>query len=819
MPTALVPARRRLTLLAALLAACPAANPAAVAAPTKEEAELLAAPEADRISTDELAPAVRQAVANGVGALLARITAEGNDHGLAFPPTQTMKVVEIVDVPAKRVQVERAIYEHDYATVERVVPVMESGQPTGRFTTEKQRVIVKTRQVGKKLVEDLVPDPEGSETIKRPKWGPGGPAGWTANLPGLNGMALYILAKAGLGSHPATVTHAQALAAHCSTCGIPDGTFDIAWMAAGFVALGPGSPHAELAEKLLMKLVDGQVRQKGELDGLWGPVCVNYRYFAKLFILGQTLRQELDVNIPKKLEMATTPAMQAAVVKLGREMKEIANQYERSYRDVFRCGTRMLEIRSPFAIGEEALVPGLPLNAYQWVTTDIESTQAAAFALAEARQAGMLPAETDRLAIRGKKIDLPVTADAALKKGIQRLAEAVGDDGGTKALAQMAVNAGFADTGFPAPAFDDGDSLRPMFDLETACTSVAGQAAIEWLLAADAAGQDEPRRRSSPGRKAAAGSERLESRRQAARGRAAAIAERWYAASAKPTDDTWKSMYLALEVSHKDLAASGLLQVPKTGPAAVDALPWGGSGSLYGIVPGFRGLFAAAGSPQDRYADDLFRRIAYRLVALQDQSGQWAGGGGLLFSTAAESLTMGRVADAWHRLLSRDPPGKLNRPDPVPYESMLHHEGAGWVSDRAARPDPAVFPTLASLVFLLQGVDGPVSLEGVPILPPPAEDEAAAAIPAPADPAPDGSAPPRLSPIDAARKVARPNEPRRQLYEAIIATKWPRQTAAAKPAAAEKPTAAADKAEPAAKEDDGLGRFEDLLAPAETKEN
>ncbi len=799
-------------LLSALLTVCLAPKPAALAARTKEEVALLAAPEADRISMDHLAPAVRQAVANGVASLLARITAEGNDHGLAFPPTQTRKVVEIVDVPAKRVQREHPIYEHEYATVEKVVPVMESGQPTGRFTTEKQRVIVKSRQVGKKLVDHLVPDPDGEETIKRPKYGPGGPAAWTANLPGLNGMALFILAKAGLTGHPATVTHAKALASHCSVCGIPDGTFDIAWMAAGFVALGPDSPHADLAEKLLMKLVDGQVRQKGELDGLWGPVCVNYRYFGRLFVLGQTLRQEIDVNIPKKLEMATTPAMQAAVVKMGREMKEIANEYERTYRDVFRCGTSMLAIRAPLAIEQEAIVPGLPLNAYQWVTTDIESTQAAAFALAEAKRAEMLPRDTYRLAIRGKKIDLPVKSDAAVKKAVQRLAEAVDDDGGIKALSQMQANAGFADTGFPAPAFDDGDSLRPMFDLETACTSVAGHAAIESLVAAEGSGESEPKR-SSRSRAAAASGQRFESQRQAARGRAAAVAARWYTASAKPADDTWKSMYLGLTVSHKELAASPLLPVPETGPTAVDSLAWGPSGSLYRIVPGFRALFADAASAKDRYADDLFRRIAYRLVTLQDESGQWVSGGSLLLSTATEALTMGRVADTWHKLLSRDPPRAINKPDPVAYEAMLHHEGAGWVSNQAARPDPAVFPTLASLVFLLQGVDGPVALEGVPILPDPAEDSDAAS------PAPDAPAPPRLSPVDAAKKVARPNEPRLELYEAIIATKWPRKTEPAEPvAAAAAEPEAAEEAEPAARKDDGLGRFEDLLAPTETEE-
>jgi hypothetical protein len=103
-------------------------------------------------------------------------------------------------------------------------------------------------------------------------------------------------------------------------------------------------------------------------------------------------------------------------------------------------------------------------------------------------------------------------------------------------------------------------------------------------------------------------------------------------------------------------------------------------------------------------------------------------------------------------------------------------------------------------------------LEGVAILPEPVaeSDEASPASDAPA---------PRLSPVDAARKVARPNEPRLELYEAIIATKWPRTTEAAKPvAAAVAEPEAAEEAEPAAKKDDGLGKFEDLLTPSDSEE-
>ena len=757
----------------------------------QEEAATLAAPKADKIVTDFLAPAVRQAVANGVASLVARITAEGNDHGLAFPPSQTRKLIEIVEVPAKRVrvQVEHPVYEHEYAMVEKVVPVMESGQPTGRFTKVNQRVVVKSRQVGKRMEmrENLIPDPEGSETMKVGKYGPGGPAAWAANLPGLNGMALYVLAKAGLASHPATVKHAQGLAAHATTYnGLPDSTFDVAWMAAGFIALGSDSAHDKLARRLVGKLLDGQIREKGSLDGLWGPVCVNYGYYGKLFTLNQTVKQEIDVLIPKKLEVANA-AQQGQLVAMGKEMQALSTAYSKVHRDVFRCGTRMLEIRSPFLFEEEFIVPGLPLNAYQWVATDIESTEAATFALALAKQAGMLPRETERLAIRGKKIHPPVKTELVLKAAAKRLSEAVDAEGRTSALALVVKNTGFEKTGFPAPMFDDGEQLPPLFDFETAATCVAGLEALESLASAapELAKQlDEPRKR--------------------ARDRATKIAARWYEESANPAAESWKGLYAAMKVSHADLTTSATLPPPSS-TAEVETVAWGPAGALYQIVPGLRGLFTGAASPKEQFDDDLFRQLAYRLVALQDQNGQWSSPANNLYSTASESLTINRVAAHWHAVLSRDPPGKIGVPDPVTYQAMLYPEWAGWSTGNASRPDAAVFPTLASLLFLLQAIEGPVSLDGIAILPEPAK---------PADPDKPG---PRLTSVDAAGKVIRPSEPRRELFDAILATQWPRTPPVAKPAEV-KPTENPAEQPAAEEEDDGLGKFEDLLKSSDGKE-
>jgi hypothetical protein len=758
-------------------------SPVARGQTKKEQAEVLAAPAADVITADLLAPAVRQAVANGVATLVARMTAEGNDSGLAFPPVQTSKLIEVVEVPAKRITRTYPVYEHEYAEVEKIVPVMQSGQPTGRFTKVKRRVIVKSRQVDKRTVERLVPDKDGTEKMRVGKYGPGGPAAWAVNLPGINGMALYVLAKAGLAKHPATVKHAAALAAHASDAlGLPDNTFDVAWMAAGFAALGPDSPHGKVTRRLVGKLVDGQVREKGDLDGLWGPVCVNYGYYGKLMTIGQTVRQELDVNIPKKMEKAS-PVEQRKLVAMGQEMRAFANTYDRAHRDVFRAGTRMLEIQAGYDIDDWNHVPGLPFNAYQWVVTDVESTDAATFALAVANQAGLLPRETERLAVRGKKIHPPAKTDAVITAAAKRMAAAIGDEGGATALALVAKNTGYDKTGFPAPAFASEDAMPTMFDVETACTTLAAQETLESLVAIDPKTEDQ-----------------LAEPRARVRERAAAIAARWYAESANPAAKSWKGMYAGMKVSHADLAKSATLEPPAASDAAVESLPWGSTGCLYRIVPDFRGLFTGV-EAKERFGNDLFRRIAYRLVALQDSNGQWSAGGSLLLSTANESLAIGRLAAKWHASLSRDPPVKISVPDPVSYAAML----SPWT-------DSAAFPTLASLMFLIEAIEGPVSLDGIEILPEPVDEP---------EKEPDAGKPPaRLTPVEAVRRVVRPNVPRQELFDAILATRWPRKTTAASEAGtAAKPDAvdaddAEAVAEEAAEEDDGLGKAEDFLQPA-----
>lgn len=777
----------------------------------KGDAATLAAPSAELITADFLQPAVRQAVANGAAVLIARMTAQDNESGLAFPPIQRLRRDGHKEVKAKRITVERPVYE--YVDVEMIVPVIESGKETGRF--EKQTRKVSTgKKIGAKMVDFLKPDPDGSETMKVPIYAKDGPAMWRAYLPGLNGMALYVLAKAGLGEHPATVKHAAALAQHAhADIGLPDLTFDLAWMAAGFAALGPDSPHEQLTRRLLSKLVDGQIREKGDLEGLWGPVCVNFTHFGKLMTVGQMILYELNTVIPKKLETAP-PEAQEKIIAAGRQMKEFATIYEQTWREVFRAGQLMMKIRGLDARGQTLVLPGLPFNAYQWVVSDVESTEAAAFAIAVGKKAGLLPKETVRGAIKGKKVVPPVKTDAVLKTAAKRIAAAIDDDGGATALALATENKNLKDTGFPVPIpqHEANNAAPQLWDVETACTSVAAQETLEWLVAADPAVDKV-----------------LEEPRQRARERAAKIAARWFAESANPAAASWKGMYQGLTISHADLTKSPELPVPPGSESAVDSLPWGPPGCMYRIVPGFRGLFAGE-EPKKRYEDDLFRQIAYRLVALQDQNGQWSSPGSHLQSSAVEWLNMSR--SCWHLHYQLDRGEKVNLPDPVPYETMLsrsvaHH--SGWMGEGVS--DAAVFPTLASLLFLVEAIDEPVSLDGIQILPEASAD---------AEPEDAGKPDPKRTPAGAAAGVLRPSLARTELFGSLAGAKWGEKTPAtqapANPAAAT-PTAEKPSGKPATEgpgagkqkkqikkkeekegEYDGLDKIDSLLEPAEAAE-
>jgi len=623
-----------------------------------------------------------------------------------------------------------------------------------------------------------VPDPEGQETMNVAEYGPGGPDVYEANPFGLNGMALYVLARAGHAHHEAGERLAQSLADKLSTYGIPDTTFDVAWLAAAFTALGKDSLHAPLAEQLVSKLIDGQIREKGEPRGLWGPVCIHYPYFAKLFAMQGQLQQQLEVELPKMLERAT-PQQQEALAKQGREMRKVYFAFLKAYRAASSQGTRMMEITRAWQADEQTVLPGLPLYVYNRVVADVESTAVALFALAAAQQAGMLPAETERVAIRGRKVHPTEKTEATLKLAGETLGDAIGKDGGCRALTLQAVNTGFDKSGLPIPGLPYKGTWPALLDLETAVTCASGLVAIDALAAASAEA-----------------AKPVAARREPARDRVLAIAQRWYDDSAVGRNVRWHTPFDQLQVTDGELAKSAAVPVPEAKPSTVTELPWGGRHAQYAVLPGFAAAFADV--PADRRLDDpLYRKLAFRLVGLQDSHGQWAAAAGR-FSSGDVALAIERHAASLHNRY------QVNAPkDPKQAHSYLELSHPSHVSN----DDGQGFATLASLLFLLPAIEGPVKLAGVPILPEPVAavtDEG------------ESKKQPLTPATAAARGVERPNAARAAVYEAILAAAGakPEATPAVAAAPTEKPDAPATPPAPAPEEDDGLGKVEDLLKPA-----
>ncbi|MEI6366466.1 MAG: hypothetical protein WCP23_05160 [Planctomycetota bacterium] len=756
---------------------------AAETTPSAAQLAALSAPTASHIPAGHLASAINQAAANGVATLIARTMAEGNDLGLAYPPLNTPKLIAVEKVPARLVKFEVPTYKYDYDEVEQLVPEMSNGKPTGRFIRGKVRVLVKQTKTGTTTIEKLVADPKGTALMDRGRYGPGGPDIYEPNTLGFNGMALYVLATAGQQKHPATSKIATALCLHMDEVGISDHTFDVGWLAAGLMALGPDSKYRDWADQLIAKLIDGQIREPGEAQGLWGPVCIHSSYFTKLYESQEGLRLELEVNLPKRLEMAT-PQQQAALVKQGQQMRKFYGQFTRAYTNAASSGTRMLSITHANVM-ERMILPGLPFYAYNRVVADVESTTLAAFVLAEAKRLEMLPKETPRIAIRGKKIHPAEKTAAALTLAAKKLSACEGADGGFSGLTFQAVNTAFEKSRLPIPNVPFKDSHPSLIDLETACTCVIGHAGLSLLAEADPAAM-------------LPHAEKLER----ARGRSAAIAERWYRESAKGFTTGWESVYKSLLISKAALTSSASLPFPPHEPLSVEKLRWGGYAAPYEIVPGFASLFSGSGSKAEILQDGLYRQLAYRLIGLQDANGQWMGVSIDLLSSGRNALALNDVAAYWHKGLNSDPPLAING-DPITYDRMVVPL---WAYHAGRSLDGGAFPTLASLLFLLKSVDGPVDIRGISLSPDPPSEQPVV-----------GSAaePKRLTPIDAVKGVVRPNAARTALYDAVLISMQlkPADVLSPKPAAnAAKPKGDGDsKPEEPGEE---LGDINDLIDPS-----
>lgn len=344
--------------------------------------------QADQISLDSK---VRSAVA-GAANFLTKL-AEEDEEGWIVPPKRTRKVIghEVVMHKYREEMREIPVYEYEYEQYEvlQKVRVGESAEAVDTYRKVKKRRVVSRKQVGTKKVTRLIRDPQGSieREHKVPKYGPGGADVWSRYSVGDNALALYAMRRAGVSYDEPTIHKlATNLENFLTDYGMPDDTWDLAWLTAAFATL-PLDSHGKAAEALASKLMDGQLRD-GPAAGLWGPVAIHTALLAE---------QVAGVNeLATKFQDAKKAANNGK--REQRTFQEIDEKYRAALADLNRVAT--------FGMTGHTIEVHLSVNA-QWVpsiklagltdyiynqrSADLGTTAVALYALAQAADHGTLP--------------------------------------------------------------------------------------------------------------------------------------------------------------------------------------------------------------------------------------------------------------------------------------------------------------------------------------------------------------------------------------------------------------------------------------------
>ncbi|MBN8525841.1 MAG: hypothetical protein J0M02_10945, partial [Planctomycetes bacterium] len=704
--------------------------------------------------------AVAGAVANGLASLIARQQAEENSTGLMVPPQETKKIegYETKQVPHSRQMVKEPIFE--WREVQQMVPKRdEHGYVIG---TELKTVKVPGKVTGFREVERLVPDPAGAEMVDRkvPIYAAGGPALWSKGTIGFNGIALHVLARAGLAGHEAATKQAEALETFLRETGLPDTTFDLAWCVIGLCQMPASEARRDLVLRLASKLIDGQARD-GAAAGLWGPVSISAQQLAVL--LEQYYR--LDAEIAK-MDAQLAEAKGPAAARLQAERSKLNSQRNMArgqMRDCAAQGHRLTAITKPWnpdgqdnAKDATRELAGLACYPYNRQIGDLEDTALALQALAELKTQGQLPAAPRRVV---KGVSAPTTA-SGIALAAKAVAAAQLPDGTSTA---MCVNQ-------PVRLFDQLKAVQipdvpfrgahpALLSPRTLQTSLAGAAALQALKRLDPA---------------TVKPETVE-RAEAAAAHALAVWPtvegmqrerlRWY--SGLVFDNATLQARKGLLLAPPEAPVKGAKAKPAVADAApdplarigadlpLDELAISGSGGALALAP-----HLIAWPLREGWQAERFRQAGFAVLAGQDEHGQWnAPQGNPAYNTAETALIMEQDVLRFLRVLDCKTAVKAEggKGDEMRLRTPTF--------DRIGTYERSAVGTVMSLLLLAEGLAAPISLEGIVILP---------ALPA------DGSGTPR-TPEAAATAAQRPNVAFIDLLKGMGATPPPAGAIAEEP--------------------------------------
>lgn len=400
---------------------------------------LLLAAEAGRgQSLTNLVQAVdREAVDDGSRIALLQAThwfrqrAIADDQGWLVPPVRQRTVIDTKEVTFRyrleSYDVDEPIYEFEtHTTYVQTVPY----EPPRKVEVRRPVRVKSTRKVQR---QREVADPDGplSRIHKQPIYGPGGPDSWSVTALGENGLAIYALRQAGLQpDDPILVRVSENLLTFFDCYGLPDQTWSLAWLTAGFATL-PGERCAQMTRRLAERLLDGQITE-GAARGLWGPVCVNTRVLAPLL---RRLADGIEEVNRRKVKEKEKPSANATRQRETAE-SEVTDTVA-TIRRVSQQAIRLARIEEPFAIpasqSEAVTLAGASHFIFNQTAVDLESTWTALVGLAVAARYQRLPEETWRPERKGTAasyaIPFPEKTSAILARAANAVAKLQQRDG------------------------------------------------------------------------------------------------------------------------------------------------------------------------------------------------------------------------------------------------------------------------------------------------------------------------------------------------------------------------------------------------------
>ena len=338
---------------------------------------------------DAVREAARVAMAQGVAWFKER--AARDPEGWLVGPSRVRSVIGWTNVTVRyrKVTVPVPVWEHTNV----VVFVQDSSVGAPRRTVQSQpwRLTGKTN-----YVEQMTFDPNGPivREEKRPLLDPKGNVCWRFADLGDSALAVYALRRAGVpDTDPVIQCNLANLREAVAIRGLPDQTWNLAWLAAVF-AETPGDAAAELTARLAGRLLDGQFRD-GPARGLWGPDSFHHRLLA--VALRDYLASDAELQAAtKELKERDTRAHQQRV-----EDATVVLDRSKAYLDsITRQMLRLTAVESPFAWDQNAVprvsMPGTLTFFYNQSAADLECTAIAALGLAAASDQKRLPAESFR---------------------------------------------------------------------------------------------------------------------------------------------------------------------------------------------------------------------------------------------------------------------------------------------------------------------------------------------------------------------------------------------------------------------------------------